>query len=92
MKPRDQKFIESWSKTRKMGMTKFMLLFGGIWGVLTAVILQLFKLNEMSFQEAFLSLKFAVQFIIFLVTGVLIFGLVLWKMNENKYSKLTNQD
>ena len=89
MKPKEKKFIESWGKTRKMGMKKFMLLVGGLWGVLTAILMQIFKLNEMSFKEAFFSEEFAIQLIIFLIFGILLFGLIMWKINEKKYHKLT---
>lgn len=89
MNPKDKKFIESWSKTRKVGMTKFMIFSGGLWGVVTAVVMQLFELGEMTFREAYFSQNFAIQLLLFIIIGTLLFGLAMWKINEKRFLKLT---
>ena len=92
MNQREEKFVNSWAKTRKMGMIKFMIFSGGLWGVLTACIMQMFELREMSFKDAFFSSKFAVQLSIFIIIGIVIFGLVMWKINEKKYLRLVKEE
>ena len=92
MKPKDKKFIDNWGKTRKMGMKKFMIVVGGLWGVLTAIFMQFFELLDTSFKEAFFSKDFIIQLIIFIISGILLFGLIMWRINEKKYLKLTNSN
>ena len=92
MTKKEQKFVTSWAKTRQIGMMKFMIFSGGLWGVLTASIIQMFALSEMSFKDAFFSSKFAVQLSIFIVIGIVIFGLVMWKINEKKYLRLVKEE
>ena len=92
MKPKDKKFIDNWGKTRKMGMKKFMIVVGGLWGVLTAIFMQFFELLDTNFKETFFSKDFLIQLIIFIVSGIFLFGLIMWRINEKKYLKLTNSN
>ena len=92
MKLKDKKFIDNWGKTRKMGRKKFMIVVGGLWGVLTAIFMQFFELLDTSFKEAFFSKDFLIQLIIFIVSGIFLFGLIMWRINEKKYLKLTKNN
>lgn len=89
MKPEEKKFIESWSETRKMGMKKYMLFHGGTWGLLSVVLIQIFGLTTSSFEAAFFSRDFAIKVILFVISGILFYGLVIWKTNEKRYFNLT---
>ena len=92
MKERDKKFIEKWSKTREKGKFNFMIRAGLLFGLLTVILMQLLKLDEMSFRELFLSKFFVVNLLIYMVIGVFGFGYVMYLFSEKKYRKLTSQE
>ena len=92
MKERDKKFIEKWSKTRKKGKFNFMIRAGLLFGLLTVILMQLLKLDEMSFRELFLSKFFVVNLLIHMVIGVFGYGYVMWLFSEIKYRKLNSQE
>ena len=92
MKERDKKFIEKWSKTREKGKFNFMIKSGFLFGLFTVIIMQLLKLDEMSFRELFLSTLFLVKLLIYVVMGVFGFGYVMWLFSERRYRKLTSQE
>lgn len=92
MKERDKKFIENWSKTREKGKFNFMIRAGLLYGLITVILMQLLKLDEMSFRELFLSKFFVVNLLIFMVIGVFGFGYVMWLFSERRYRKLTSQE
>ena len=92
MKERDKKFIEKWSKTRGKGKFNFMIRVGLLWGLFTVILMQLLKLDEMSFRELFLSKFFVVNLIIYMVIGVFGFGYVMYLFSEKKYRKLNSQE
>ncbi len=88
MTDKDRIFVERWSKTRKNGKLSFMLRVGVLWGIITVIITQLFKLDNMSFKELFLSELFLVKLLIFLLAGIFGFALILWVLSEKKYRRL----
>ena len=92
MKERDKKFIEKWSKTREKGKFNFMIRAGLLYGLITVILMQLLKLDEMSFRELFLSTLFLVKLLIYVVMGVFGFGYVMWLFSERRYRKLTSQE
>jgi len=92
MKERDKKFIEKWSKTREKGKFNFMIKSGFLFGLFTVIIMQLLKLDEMSFRELFLSNFFVVNLLIHMVVGVFGYGYVMWLFSEIKYRKLNSQE
>ena len=92
MKEKDKKFIEKWSKTREKGKFNFMIRAGLLFGLLTVILMQLLKLDEMSFRELFLSKFFLVNLLIHMVIGVFGFGYVMWLFAEKKYRKLNSQE
>ena len=92
MKERDKKFIEKWSKTREKGKFNYMIRNGLLFGLFTVILMQLLKLDEMSFRELFLSKFFVVNLLIHMVNGVFVYGYVMWLFAEKKYRKLTSQE
>ncbi len=45
---------------------------GGIWGVIAAIVSNLFKLTDhMSFEDIFFSYRFLLELLVFLVIGIL---------------------
>ena len=92
MKERDKKFIEKWSKTREKGKFNFMIRAGLLYGLITVILMQLLKLDEMSFRELFLSKFFVVNLLIHMVVGVFGYGYVMWLFSEIKYRKLNSQE
>ena len=92
MKERDKKIIEKWSKTREKGKFNFMIRTGLLFGLFTVILMQLLKLDEMTFIELFLSKFFLVNLLIHMVMGVFVYGYVMWLFAEKKYRKLTSQE
>ena len=92
MKERDKKFIEKWSKTREKGKFNFMIRAGLLYGLITVILMQLLKLDEMSFRELFLSTLFVVKLLIYAVIGVFGFGYIMWLFAERRYRKLNSQE
>ena len=92
MKERDKKFIEKWSKIREKGKFIYMIKSGLLFGLFTVILMQLLKLDEMTFRELFLSKFFVVNLLIHMVIGVFVYGYVMWLFAEKKYRKLTSQE
>ncbi len=92
MKERDKIFVEKWAKTREMGKSSYLIRVGALYGILTLVITQLFKLDDNSFSELFLTQLFLVKLVIFLLIGIFGFALILWVLSEKKYRKLTSEN
>jgi len=92
MKERDKIFVEKWVKTREKGKRSYLISVGSIYGILTLVITQLFKLDDNSFSELFLTQLFLVKLVIFLLIGIFGFALILWVLSEKKYRKLTSEN
>ncbi|MEE3144710.1 MAG: hypothetical protein VX280_00915 [Bacteroidota bacterium] len=84
MKERDKKFIEKWSKTREKGKFNFMTRAGLLFGLFTVILMQLLKLDEMSFRELFLGTLILVKLLIYVMMGVFGFGYVMWLFSERK--------
>jgi hypothetical protein len=88
MTDKDNIFVERWSRSREKGKLSFMLRVGVLWGIITVIVTQLFKLDKMSFKELFLSELFLVKLLIFLLAGIFGFALILWVLSEKKYRRL----
>ena len=69
-----------------------MIRAGLLYGLITVILMQLLKLDEMSFRELFLSKFFVVNLLIHMVIGVFVYGYVMWLFAEKKYRKLTYQE
>ncbi len=69
-----------------------MIRVGLLYGLFTVILIQLLKLDEMSFRELFLSKLFLVKLLIFMVIRVFGFGYAMWLFSEIKYRKLTSQE
>jgi hypothetical protein len=88
MNKKDTKFIKKWDKAKKMGMTKFMIIIGGLWGILTPMLILVPQLKIHSFSETYFSIDFAIKISVFVIFGIFGFGLILWKIGENRYLKI----
>ena len=69
-----------------------MIRAGLLFGLITVILMQLLKLDEMSFRELFLSKFFVVNLLIHMVIGVFVYGYVMWLFAEKKYRKLNSQE
>ena len=92
MKERDKIFVEKWAKTREKGKRSYLIRVGSLYGILTLVITQLFKLGDNSFSELFLTPLFLVKLGIYLLIGIFGFALFLYVLSEKKYRKLTSEN
>ena len=85
-----QERIEKWSRTRQMGMVKYIFYFGIIgWGLVTGVMwgVLMSLMDGFSFTSDNLR-TFIVGMIIFPIGGIL-FGAVMWWWSEREYRKAT---
>lgn len=67
---------------------KYQIKTGGGWGIFTAILIALFDLAEMSFEDAFLSKRFIFREIFFFIFGTFMMGFYFWKA---KNKRLNNQ-
>lgn len=66
---------------------KYQIKTGGLWGLTTATLISLFNLIDKSFEEEFITKKFIVKLLYFILFGVFIVGYFSWKKklkDENK--------
>jgi hypothetical protein len=80
--------LQGWAKTRSKGMARFVIVIGGIWGIVTTVITQLLDMGEKNFSQAFMSSEFLIKLAINIGVGILVFAPVFWFLAERKYKKM----
>lgn len=69
---------ERWNYQIKQG-----LLYGLIMSVLSAG----FELQEKTFEEAFMSYRFLIRLLIFIVVGIFLIGYLNWKEKQKQLKK-----
>lgn len=92
MNNKDQEKLQGWAKTRSKGMVRFVIIVGGIWGIVTTVITQLLELGDKSIADAFTSQQFVIKLGINVGVGILVFAPVFWFLAERKYKKMLEGD
>ncbi|MFT5251869.1 MAG: NADH:ubiquinone oxidoreductase subunit 6 (subunit J) [Flavobacteriales bacterium] len=65
---------------------KYQIKTGGMWGFATATIISLFNLTDKSIEEEFLSKKYFIKLLYFILFGILIVGYFSWKKKFKKAS------
>jgi hypothetical protein len=81
MKPKE---FDKWTVTRKRGKKNFVLFFGALgWGVPMFVVLALF-INR---PESGFTVGYIVGSALVWLLGGVLFGVMLWSMNERNYLK-----
>lgn len=88
MKEKVPQNLQGWAKTRSKGMARFVIVVGGIWGIVTTVITQLLELGDKSIADAFTSQQFLIKLAINIGVGILIFAPVFWLLAERRYKKM----
>lgn len=70
---------------------KYQIKTGGLWGFVSATLLSVFNLTDVSFEEEFLSKKYCIKLFFFLLTGIFIVGYFSWqkKIKEPNNQKLS---
>lgn len=88
---REIEVLNSWEKSRKMGIVKYVLLKGTLaWSLLTIGIFMLISIIQSKFLINYeMLMYFLKMYIVFLLMGT-VFGLVSWLVSERKYLKSKN--
>jgi hypothetical protein len=78
--------LKKWEKTRKLGIVKFILIYGVLlWGVpvgiIWTIIMEIIFLGNAWFSTLIIAL------IVFPISGIA-FGSIMWHYAENNYNKL----
>ena len=84
MKP---KRIESWEKIREKGSWRYGLIYGSIWGLFVVAFLTVINYFTLTNKNDFSFEKLLIMVIIYLITGILLYRFLMWKINENNYQK-----
>lgn len=88
---KDQIWSKRWEKARKIGMLKYVLIYGLlVWGGLTALIFQLLSMYSKGFHYTNFKAQLISPTISLMIAG-LMFGVSTWLSSENKYSKVNRK-
>ena len=88
MSERDLNLIASLEKKQKMGIWKYIAIYGGVF----MLLMLLFRIgsdyyfNELP--EDFLSLNFVLRQLVSTAIGGVIFGSITWYFNKSRYKEL----
>jgi hypothetical protein len=85
----NERFLKTWSDTRKRGLKFYMLVEGTIFGLLVFIITGLVSLWDLSFKEAFFTLDAFYMMITYVLGGILLYAPMMWWYNERMYRKYT---
>lgn len=85
----NERFLRTWSDTRKRGLRFYMLVEGTIFGLLVFIITGLVSLWDLSFKEAFFTLDAFYMMITYVLGGILLYAPMMWWYNERMYRKYT---
>ena len=67
---------------------KYQIKTGGLWGFATATLLSLINLTEVTFEEEFLTKRYLIKLMFFLITGIFIVGYLSWKKKIKEKNKV----
>jgi Flp pilus assembly protein TadB len=96
LKDSDKDFITFWEQKRQKGRTKYALYDGLRWSLFTVVfviLFQYFVLETTDPQNLWLSI--AINVVVLLAAGFVLYYYLMWMLYERKYLKLkssTNED
>ena len=87
MKPKQ---IEKWEKTRKLGPWKYALIYGSIWGFSVGgfILLMNYFTHDNKTTRDFPHI--VIMFLIYWVTGVIIYRFIFWRAKERVYQNWKN--
>jgi hypothetical protein len=83
----NERFLKNWSDTRRLGLKRYMLIEGSIFGVLIFVITRLISLWEVTVVEAFFTSNAFYLLAWYVFGGILVYAPVMWWYNERMYQK-----
>jgi hypothetical protein len=83
----NDRFLKNWSDTRRLGIKRYMLMEGSIFGVLVFVITRLISLWEVTIVEAFFTSDAFYMLVWYEFGGIFVYAPVMWWYNERMYQK-----
>lgn len=90
MEQSDLKFIQDWKETRKYGWIKFSLIHGSIFGIITFILTKLLTLIFEPSSGLLLNQGLHIEILVWLIGGILMYGPIMWKLNEYLFEKRTS--
>lgn len=85
--PEDEKFIEEWQNSRRIGYFKHTFIIGPLTGLILGIITVALKLLYTPIDEV-LTVSMLIQV---LLGGILMQGAFIWPWSEHKYKKIMAQ-
>lgn len=92
MHDQDKKFMQEWEKSREKGRWYYGLTHGTLFGFVIFILVNLFKLKDMSIVDVFFTEKAMIQLLTMVLAGFLGYSTVKWWMNQNIYNKIIYKD
>lgn len=84
----DHQFFKRWEAIKQKGRFHYALTQGVKYGIFLTVFMNVMKLTKgYSFSQAFLNKSIIVEWIIFTLFGMLLFGTFMWWLNNYFYNK-----
>ncbi len=84
----DHQFFKRWEAIKQKGRFRYALNQGIKYGIFLTIFINVMKMMKgLSFSQAFLSLNIFVEWVVFTLFGMLIFGTFMWWLNNYFYSK-----
>lgn len=84
----DKNFKERWEKIRNKGRLHYALVNGATFGFFVFLIINLWYLQDKSFQEVFVQHKAMEQMLTMVFAGMVGYGVIKWWLNEKLYAKI----
>lgn len=88
----NERFLKTWSETRKRGLKYYMFVEGSIFGILVFILTGLISLWEVSFIEAFFTSDAFYMMVAYVFGGILIYSPAMWWYNERMYKRYTESN
>jgi hypothetical protein len=86
----NDRFMSTWSVTRRRGIKYYMLVEGSIFGFLVFVITGLISLWDITFKEAFFTVDAFYTMLAYILGGIFVYSPAMWWYNERMFKKYSD--
>lgn len=84
----DHQFFKRWKSIKEKGRFRYALTQGIKYGIFLTIFMNVMKMAKgLSFSQAFFSINILVEWLIFTLFGMLVFGTFMWWLNNYFYGK-----
>jgi hypothetical protein len=89
----NHQFSKRWESIKEKGRFRYATTQGIKYGIFLTIFMNLMKLTRgLSMSEAFLRPTIIVEFVLFTLFGMLLFGTFMWWMNNYFYKKIKSNN